>query len=74
MVAGTSASVVVAVEPEITANFAYNVVDAPIATRSVVVESVTRPTLLVFHPPADELPEIEIDPQDTLPEASVWSA
>jgi len=35
--AGMSARVVVALEPEMTESFAYGVVVAPIATRSVVV-------------------------------------
>lgn len=70
----TSASVVVAAEPDITVNFAYGVDDAPIATISVVVESETRPTLFVVQPPAVEEPPVEIAPQTTLPVPSVCSA
>ena len=69
------AKLVVAAAPVIIENFAYpDVVVAPTATRSVVVESVTSPTLLVAQPPAADMPDTEMVPQATLPEPSVWSA
>jgi hypothetical protein len=71
---GTSANVVVAVDPEITESFAYDVVVAPIPTTSVVVESVTLPILFVSQPPALETPETLRVPQFTFPFTSVWRA
>ena len=71
---GTRASVVVALAPERIVNFAYGVVEAPTTTRSVVVESETRPTLLVFHPPPLDAPPIAIDPQEIFPDPSVCNA
>ena len=65
--AGTSARVVVAALPERIASFAYDVDDAPIVTKSVVVACVTLPILFVVHPPAVEFPVTEIGPQKTSP-------
>src|SRR3990167_4373950 len=72
--AGRSASVVVAELLEITTNLAYGVEVAPTATRSVVVESVMLPILLVVQPPPDEAPETFIEPQEISPWLLVCSA
>ena len=69
--AGTSASVVVAFDPETIASFAYGDVVAPMPTTSVEVARVIIPVLLVVHPPPVDAPVIVIAPQDTLPEPSV---
>ena len=72
--AATSAKVVVAVLPEMTLSFAYEVVVAPIPTRSLVVARVTAPTLLVVHPPPVDAPPTDTVPQVIFPCASVLSA
>ncbi len=72
--AGKRASVVDAVLLETTESLAYGVVVAPMPTVSVVVASVTFPILFVVQPPPVDAPEIDIEPHDTLPELSVWSA
>jgi len=59
--AGRSARVVVAAEPERIESLAYGVDEAPIATRSVVVESDTLPILFVVHPPpVDAVPPVTV--------------
>ena len=65
---------VVAVLPERMESFAYGVVEAPMATRSLVVASVTSPTELVLHPPAEVIPKLAMAPQTTPPPLPVWRA
>ena len=73
--AGSRARVVVAVDPERTASFAYGDEVAPIATRYVVVDRVMTPPFTVspedVHPPPEDAPPTEIVPHETLPEGSV---
>src|SRR4051812_45465379 len=71
---GTIASVVEAVLLERIESLGEGGGVAPRPTESVVVERVTWPALLVVQPPAEEIPAVEIVPQDTLPELSVCSA
>jgi hypothetical protein len=72
--AGRSARVVVAALPEMTESFAYEVVVAPIPTRSEVVASVTAPTLFVVQPPPVDAPPTETVPQTMFPFESVVRA